>query len=482
MSRTSRGRCEVYALRPEAVAELPASAMPVTAARRRGTIIAALAAVALAALVIVAIGWWVWPAPKTSATSPAASTSISQPLVAPRLSIVVLPFANFSNDPNQQYFADGITEDLTTDLSRIEDMFVISRNTAFTSRDKPVNAKQIGRELGVRYVLEGSVQRSGSRVHVTAQLIDAETDAHLWAERFDREIGDLFALEDEVTRRIAITLNLEVVTAEAARPTQNPDALDYVFRGRAALSKPASPESYAEAISAFERGLALDPNSVDARSWLAVVLVGRILDFGSSSFKDDIQRAATLANQAVAAAPRSAVAHYAKGQVLRVQRRCREAISEYETVLALNRNWVGALANIGRCKMYVGPLEEAIPAQEHAIRLSPRDPAIPFWYTRIGEAHLLQSKFDEAILWLEKARSADEGLPFVHGLLASAYGLKGETERAASELAEARRLSGGYWTSIARRRAVASYDTPTIRALAEATVYAGLRKAGMPEK
>ena len=129
----------------------------------------------------------------------------------------MLPFTNLSNDPEQQYFADGITEDLTTDLSRIADMFVISRNTAFTYRNKPVDTKQIGRELGVRYVLEGSVRRSGNRVRVNAQLIDAETDAHLWAERFDSDAGDLFALQDEITSRIAIALNLELVTAEAGR-------------------------------------------------------------------------------------------------------------------------------------------------------------------------------------------------------------------------------------------------------------------------
>ena len=160
---------------------------------------------------------------------------VSQPAVAPRLSIVVLPFTNLSNDPEQQYFADGITEDLTTDLSRIADMFVISRNTAFTYRNKPVDTKQIGRELGVRYVLEGSVRRSGNRVRVNAQLIDAETDAHLWAERFDGDTGDLFALQNEITSRIAIALNLELIAAEAARPTEHPDALDYILRGRAAF-------------------------------------------------------------------------------------------------------------------------------------------------------------------------------------------------------------------------------------------------------
>jgi TolB-like protein/DNA-binding winged helix-turn-helix (wHTH) protein len=156
-------------------------------------------------------------------------------VLAPRLSIVVLPFTNLSNDPAQQYFVDGVTENLTTDLSRIADSFVISRNTAFTYRNKPVNTKQIGHELGVRYVLEGSIQRSGNRVHVNTQLIDAETDAHLWAERFDGDTGDLFALQDEITSRISVALNLELTAAEAARPTDHPDALGYILRGRHAV-------------------------------------------------------------------------------------------------------------------------------------------------------------------------------------------------------------------------------------------------------
>jgi len=156
---------------------------------------------------------------------------------APRLSIVALPFANLNDDPEQQYFADAITEDLTTDLSRIPGMFVISRNTAFTYRDKPTNTKQIGRELGVRYVLGGSVRRAGNQVRVNAQLIEAETDAHVWAERFIGDLADLFALQDEITSRIAIALDFALVRAEAARPSSKPDALDCVFRGRAILAK-----------------------------------------------------------------------------------------------------------------------------------------------------------------------------------------------------------------------------------------------------
>ena len=212
-----------------------------------------------------------------SATKVPPATSNSQPIVAPRLSIVVLPFTNLSDDREQQYFADGITEDVTTDLSRIAGMFVISCNTAFTYRNKPVNTKQIGRDLGVRYVLEGSVRRSSNQVRVGAQLIDAETDAHLWAERFDCDTGDLLALQSEVTSRIAVALNLELVGAEASRTTDHPDALDYILRGLALRLRPPSPKNRAEAIHLFECALALDQQSVAAQSWLAIALVVRVL-------------------------------------------------------------------------------------------------------------------------------------------------------------------------------------------------------------
>jgi len=265
----------VYALRLEAVADLPARSVVFEVPRRRFPVLVAIAAATVALLVIAVSAWWLWPAPRSSPTPTAAvagapgAMSIAQALAAPRLSIVVLPFANLGNDPDQQYFADGITEDLTTDLSRIHGMFVISRTSAFTYRGKPFDTKQVGRELGVRYVLEGSVQRSGNRVRITVQLIDAEADSHLWAERFDRDAGDLPALQNEITGRIANTLNLALIAAEAARPTDNPDAMDYILRGRTARLRPSSRDSYAEAINQFERALTLDPQSVEARTQLA---------------------------------------------------------------------------------------------------------------------------------------------------------------------------------------------------------------------
>ena len=223
--------------------------------------------------------------------SVSSTTSSPPPVAAPRLSIVVLPFTNLSDDREQQYFADGVTEDLTTDLSRLENMFVISRNTALTYRGKPINTRQIGRELGVRYVLEGSVRRSGNQVRVSAQLIDAATDAHLWAERFDRDTADLFALQNEITSRLANALGVELIATEAARPAEHPDALDQILRGRAVLLKPGTRDTHREAIHWFERALATSP--------------------------------------------RYAFPHHVRGDVLRAAP-MGEAVPEYEAALALN--------------------------------------------------------------------------------------------------------------------------------------------------
>jgi adenylate cyclase len=442
--------------------------------------ISALAfAAAIGAFVLSVGGWWLWT---TTKSSPVV-VPIPQPITAPRLSIVVLPFANLSNDPEQQYFADGITDDLTTDLSRLADMFVIARNTALTYRNKPVEAKQIGRELGVRYLLEGGVQRSGNQVRINAQLIEAEANAHLWAERFDRDLGDLFAIQNEITTQLAVALKIELISTEAARSTERADVLDYILRARAVYMRPISRENHAEAISLFERALALDSQSAEAQSWLAAALAGRVLANMTDSAAADVERASQLSAQAVASLPRSPVAHEARGEVLRAQRRYAEAIPEYETVLALDRNWVYAYFALGQCKLQTGSIEETIPLVERAIRLSPRDPALGVWYENIGLAHLLKSHIDEAVMWLEKARNHTPAHSMIRADLAAAYGLAGETERAAAELAEARRLSPtDRYSSLSRLRAVYTYGVPKIRALREATYFAGLREAGMPEE
>jgi TolB-like protein/Tfp pilus assembly protein PilF len=416
----------------------------------------------------------------------------------PRMSIVVLPFTNLSDDPEQQYFADGLVDDLTTDLSRIDGMFVISRNSAFTYKGTAVSAKQISEQLGVRYVLEGSVRQSSSRLRVNAQLIDAQTGAHLWAERFDRDTADLFALQDEITSRIANALDIELIGAEAARPIENPDALDYILRGRAASLKSPTPEKFAEAIDFFDCALALQPHSVEAKSLLAAALANRALDLMTDTPAADLARAESLLSQALLAAPRNPRVRYTQAELLRVLRRDEEAIPEYEMAIASNRNWADAFAGLGWCKFWTGSIDETIRLHERAIHLSPRDPNIGYWFFRIGKVHLLQSRTDEAIIWLEKARRVAPALPFVHFSLASAYGLKGETERAAAELTEANRRGWAGWirlpgmghvptqplplSSIADLRANCILWPQKVRLLSEATFFVGLRKAGLAEE
>jgi TolB-like protein/class 3 adenylate cyclase len=427
--------------------------------------------------------------PETIAELPASSGSpaktIYQQVVAPRLSIVVLPFTNLSNDPEQQYFADGITEDLTSDLSRIAHSFVISCNTAFTYRNKRVDTKQIGRELCVRYVLEGSVRRSGNHLRVSAQLIDAATDAHVWVERFDRDAADLFALQNEITSRLANALGVELIAAEAARPTEDPDALDYILRGRALLLKPRTRETYRDAINSFEHALALDLQSVEAQCRSALVLVVRVLNELADTPAADLARAEELIDQALATSPRYALAHYVKGHVLLALKGWEDAILEYEAALASDHNLVGAIHGLALCKLCAGSIGEVPQLMEQAIRLSPRDPGIGHCYDLIGIVHLLQSHIDKAIVWLEKARAALPGVPIFHTHLASAYALSGETERAAAELAEARRLGRGdfVWNiACMKTSGVLRMSTPKTFALAETTYIAGLRKAGMPEE
>jgi adenylate cyclase len=254
------------------------------------------------------------------------------------------------------------------------------------------------------------------------------------------------------------------------------------------MSRPPSRESLTEATSLFERALALDPHSIAAQQWLARSLINRVLAEGSDSVAVDIARAEELNGRALAASPTGADARYNKGYLLRAQGRPEEAIPEFEAVLAFDRNSTNALFQLGWCKLMTGAIDEVIPLAEQDIRLSPRDPTIANFYSRIAAVHLLQSRNDDAVLWLEKARSANPKLVVARALLASAYALKGDTERGVAELAEVRRLSGdNRYSSMASLKAAgfsgspAYWGVPKVRALFEATYFAGLRKLGIPE-
>jgi adenylate cyclase len=334
----------VYALRTEGTADPPVFRVPVVSPRRRLAVIAAISTVASVALVIAVIAWWAWPATRTASVPPgavAAAASVAQPVVAPRLSFVVLPFANLSNEPDQEYFADGITDDLTTDLSRISDSFVIAHTTALTYKGKPVDAKQLGRELGVRYVIEGSVRRSGNQVQANVQLIDAETGAHVWADRFDTDRTNLAKAQSEITGRLARTLNVELFQAASRRIEQerasDPDARDFAVRAWArVLRGPQSPTTFEEALRLNDRALAIDPASVFAKNNMAQILVGFLSNGWSRSVQQDQARAEKLFREVLESDPNDARAHVGLGILRRIQNRLEDARIELETGIALD--------------------------------------------------------------------------------------------------------------------------------------------------
>ena len=336
-------------------------------------------AAALAALLVLIGGgaWWFLNANRPAAV---ASKALAE---AARLSIVVLPFANLSNDPAQDYFADGVTENLTTELSRIRNSFVIARNTAFTFKGKNLDARAIGKELGVRYVLEGSVQRDQNRVRVNAQLIDAESGAHLWADRFEEDVTDLFKLQDEVVARLARTLQVELVNAEARRSLldrpRKPDTIDLTMRGLAFLNQTLAKAPSYEARDLFEQALNLDPANADALAGAARV---DALDYSqgwSDQSVDLYARAMQRVNQALLLNPDQATAHFTKARLIMYKTKpndaasANEIIAEAEATLRADPSFAQAYHPMAVGEMLLGRYEQAISYLEQAMRISPRD-------------------------------------------------------------------------------------------------------------
>ena len=300
--------------------------------------------------------------------------------------MVVLPFANIGGGAEQEHFVDGVTESLTTDLSRIRGSFVIGRNTAFTYKGKHVDLKQIGRELNVGYVLEGSVQRGGNRMRVNVQLIDAEKGNHLWAQRFDKPLADLFDMQDEIVARLANALNAQLVAAEARRAEQapNPDSMDLYFQGLAWLNKGLTPGNVAQARSFFDRALAADPDNVDALigSARADALAGALLFVTDPTAA--LFAAEAKATKALSSVPDDARGHSVLGFVEILTRRAAQGTAECEHALTLDRNLAQAHSQIGFGKILIGRAEETEAHVLEALRLSPRDTMAYLWMTNAG--------------------------------------------------------------------------------------------------
>src|SRR6516164_4928240 len=314
--------------------------------------------------------------------------AVAPPSSAPRLSIVVLPLANIGGDPEQEYFVDGVTESLTTDLSRINGAFVIARNTAFTFKGKAVDVKKLGRELNVRYVLEGSVQRGGNRLRVNVQLVDAETGNHIWAERFDKPIADLFDMQDEIVSRLANRLGQELAGAEAKRAerSSNPDSMDHYFLGLAFFNKGFTAESLDRARSQFDRALDLDPDNVNALVWRGWVDVAVAMTWLSENHQKRLRSAQTDLGKALKIRPDDANAHCVMGVSLMLSKRVDQGIAECERALAINRNLATAHWAIGLAKYLAGRNEEMEAHVVDALRISPRDNYAGNWSAVVGIA------------------------------------------------------------------------------------------------
>ena len=459
---------------------------------------ARLVVAAASIAVVIGIGtaaWWAWPnrnSPTVATQTPAATSSQTAPAIAsttaPRLSIVVLPFANLSNDPEQEYFADSITDDLTTDLSRIAGSFVIARNSAFTYKGKPVEVRQIARELGVRYVLEGSVRRLSDRVQVNVQLIDGETGAHVWADRFDTSRRDLAEAQSEITIRLARTLNLELLREVGDRIEQekalDPDARDLVMQGWALFYRPISVGNRQEAQRAFERALEINPKSADARTGIALVLLANIaLQMDSEQSRaEQLLRAEKLLVEALELDSNQSRTHGTLGLLRRIQNRLHESQIELETAIALDPNNVGAYSDLGNTLTLLGQPEAGIRLAEKAIRLSPRDPYLAVRYMNLGWCYLLLEQVDKAVDFLKKAQAANPRLWYAHFFLAGALGLRGDVDEAKLALAQAIQLNPTINSLAAWRVATPWGSNPEYSALRAKTLEVGLRRAGFPEE
>jgi TolB-like protein/class 3 adenylate cyclase len=401
----------------------------------------------------------------------------------PRLSMVVLPFANIGGDPDQEHFVDGITESLTTDLSRLRGSFVIGRNTAFTYKGRHVDAKQIGRELNVRYVLEGSVQRCGNRMRVNVQLIDAESGHHLWADRFDKPLADLFDMQDEIVARLAGALNTQLVAAEARRAEHapNPDSMDLYFQGLAWLNKGHAPDNVAHARSFFDRALSVDPSNVDA-------LIGSARAEsieGVNSFVTDPIAAFAAAEakliKALSSVPDHPRGHLMLGLVEIWTKRAAEGIAECEHALALDRNLASAHFSIGVGKILSGRAEETEAHVAEALRLSPRDTLAYAWMTAAGIAKNNLGSYEQAVAWCRRAIEANRNHPQVHFVLGRTLAQLGRLDEARSAVKAGLALNPAYSISRARAAWTAMSDDPTYLAQTE-RILDGLRKAGLPEE
>ncbi|PDT51293.1 MULTISPECIES: adenylate/guanylate cyclase domain-containing protein [Sinorhizobium] len=414
-------------------------------------------------------------------TTEAKATATSQPVTSrpttelpPKLSIAVLPFANMSGDAEQEYFADGISEDIITSLSKLPQLFVIARNSSFTFKGKNVHVQEVGRNLGVRYVLEGSVRKSGNRVRITAQLIDAASSGHLWAERFDRDLTDIFAVQDDVTQQIvgALAINLTEGDRQRLAPehTGNIEAYDYFLRGRELWHR-LTKETNVAARDLLQRAIKLDSNFASAHAFLALTHVLDYLNGWSPSPPNSREQAEELATRAVALDDRDPRAHWALSIVELYSRRHDVAISEAQRAIVLNPNFAEGHVSLGEALNYSARADEALKHFDRAKVLNPYFPDVLLHFQALASFHL--GRYEQAVGLLKERLTRNPVTDVSRALLAASYGHLGRFDDARAAWQEVFRVNPDY--SLEYRRKVLPYKNPDDFEL----VVDGLRKAGL---
>ena len=387
---------------------------------------------------------------------------------------------NMSGDIEQEYFADGVADDIITELACVRSLSVIARNSSFAYKGHAVDVRKVARELGVRYILEGSVRRGADRLRVTAQLVDAETGNHLWADRFDKPVADLFEMQDEIVARLANQLGTELISAEARRGQQaaNPDSMDLYFQGMEWLNRGINLENMNHARGFFERALALDPGNVDA-----LLGVGRAdFEVGGAFLSDD--RPARLASaeatmgKVLSLRPNDARAHEILGRAQVQTKRTAQGIAEFERALALDPNLAAAHGDIGLAKIFIGRAEETEAHVTDALRLSPRDSSAWNWLQFAGGAKLCLGADEEAVPRLRRSIEINRTFPLAHFFLAAALANLGKLDEAQAETRVGLTLDPTF--TIQRFRAGQESDNPIFLAGKE-RIFEGMRKAGVPQ-
>ncbi|TXN01746.1 tetratricopeptide repeat protein [Methylobacterium sp. WL64] len=397
----------------------------------------------------------------------------------PRLSLVVLPLTNQSGDTDQDYLAEQLAEDLSADLARAPGTFVIAHGTAQSYKGRQSEPRTIGRELGVRYVVQGSLRHSAEQVRFAVQLTDVETGASLWADHYDRPRAAVGATQDVLVTQVGRALGVRLLEAATrARSGQPVDAVDLVMRGQALLNRPFARENHAQALPLFERALKLDPENVDARLGMAEVLVDGALNGWTTERTADLEVAERAIASVLQGDPTHPFAHYLRGETLRARSRYSEALAAFDRVLTLNQSFARAHAYRGLIHIFLGRAEETERDIAAAIRLSPKDPLLGAWLAREGLAKLHLGQDQEAIAPLRRAAAVNPLFDFPHLYLACAFARLDRDAEARASLAEFLKLRPGY--TLARYRGLTSTD-PNFLAQRE-RIYDGLRRAGLPER